>query len=91
MRHEEIAVGMDRDQILQAIQEAFTEALPDQSLILKPKDDLVDLGLASVAVLEMAASLETRFNILLTEEQLAELRTVDDFISLVQKQLDEGA
>ncbi len=77
-----------RPEILQAIQQAFVEALPDQTLVLKPEDDLTELGLASVAVLEMAASLETRYDIVLSEEQLAELRTVDDFISLVARLLE---
>ncbi len=76
-----------RVEILQAIQAALVEALPEQKIILKPEDDLVELGLASIAVLEMAASLEARFDIILAEDQLAELRKVDDFIALVERQM----
>jgi acyl carrier protein len=73
-----------RSEILEALQTAFKAALPKSSHRLEPTDDLLDLGIGSIAALEMAASLEDHYGIRFPEEKLADLRTVGDFADLVE-------
>lgn len=77
----------EQDDILAHLQTAFDEVLPQARRQLQADDDLLDLGVGSVAALEMAASLEAHYSIRLPEERLAELRTVGDFVELVRRTL----
>lgn len=75
---------------LNALQSAFDEVLPDAQRVLRPEDDLVDLGVGSIAALEMAGVLQTRFGIVIADSDLYELRTVADFMELIRRQLPSG-
>ncbi len=77
-------------EILQALQVAFKSAIPKSEHQLALSDDLLDLGIGSIAALEMAASLEAQFEIRLPEQELAALRTVADFAELVESLLPES-
>lgn len=46
-----------------------------------------DLGLDSLAILEIAVSVESEFKFQATDEELASIKTVEDTASLVKKRL----
>lgn len=46
-----------------------------------------DLGLDSLAILEIAVSVESEFKFQATEEELASIKTVEDTVGLVKKRL----
>jgi acyl carrier protein len=75
----------EKDEVLEALQAAYRQVLPDASRRLSRDDELLDLGVASVAALEMAGLLEDAFDIRFPEHELGELRTVGDFAALVER------
>lgn len=46
-----------------------------------------DLGLDSLAILEISVSVESEFKFQATEEELASIKTVEDTVGLVRKRL----
>ena len=50
-----------------------------------------DLGLDSLTILEITVDVDNEFDLELPEEELAELRTVQDSVELVQKYLQKAA
>jgi acyl carrier protein len=46
-----------------------------------------DLGLDSLAILEIAVDVETRFKFQATDEELSSIRTIEDTVQLVRKRL----
>lgn len=46
-----------------------------------------DLGLDSLAILEIAVSVESEFKFQATEEELASIKTVEDTVALVKRRL----
>jgi acyl carrier protein len=50
-----------------------------------------DLGLDSLTILEITVDVDHEFDLELPEEELAELRTVQDSVELVQKYLQKAA
>lgn len=50
-----------------------------------------DLGMDSLDAVELAIATERHFNVGLSEEQVAKLKTVADILSLVQRLVDQQA
>lgn len=58
---------------------------------VRPEDDLVlDLHLDSVGLLTLVVELENAFRIALREEDAAQVRTVSDLCSLVERRKEEA-
>lgn len=72
---------------LAALQSAFEEVLPEAKRTLRDDDDLIDLGIGSVAALEIAAALQARYEVEIPDADLFELRTVGDFVALLERRL----
>ena len=54
---------------------------------VQPEDRLIeDLRAESVDIVNLVAALEDRYNLSISEEALADLRTVDDLVGLIQQQ-----
>jgi len=70
------------DLILQITELDKDELHPDSSFVK-------DLGVDSLAALEILAALEKRYKIKIVEEELAKLDTLNSALSLVYKKLDE--
>ena len=57
---------------------------------ITPEARLVDdLGMDSLDAVELAIATERAFNIAIAEEQVVQLKTVSDIVSLVQRLIDE--
>jgi acyl carrier protein len=74
-----------QDEPLEALQAAYDAVIPSTRRTLAREDELLDLGVASVAALEMAGILEDRFEIRFPEYELGQLRTVGQFAELVER------
>jgi len=72
---------------LAALQAAFDEVLPEAKRTLAREDDLIDLGIGSIAALEIAGTLQSRYEIEIPDADLFELRTVGDFVALLERRL----
>lgn len=72
---------------LVGLQAAFDEVLPEAKRVLELNDDLIDLGIGSIAALEIAAALQTRYGVHIPEPELIDLRTVADFVALIERRL----
>lgn len=72
---------------LAALQAAFDEVLPEAKRTLRREDDLIDLGIGSIAALEIAGTLQTRHDVVIPDTELFELRTVGDFVQLIERRL----
>lgn len=70
---------------LAALQAAYDEVLPEAKRDLQLSDELIELGIGSIAALEIAASLQVRLGVEIPDSDLFELRTVGDFAALVQR------
>ncbi len=46
-----------------------------------------DLGLDSLSILEIAVSIESQFKIQATDEDLSELRNIDDTVNFVRRRM----
>jgi acyl carrier protein len=49
-----------------------------------------DLGMDSLDAVELAIATERQFNIGLSDEQVAKLKTVADIVVLIQRMVDQG-
>ena len=70
---------------LAALQAAYDEVLPEAKRELQLSDELIELGIGSIAALEIAASLQVRLGVEIADSDLFELRTVADFAALVDR------
>jgi acyl carrier protein len=75
---------------LGALQMAYDEVLPEGKRQLQLSDELIELGIGSIAALEMAASLEVLLGVEIADSDLFDLRTVEDFVVLVQEKRAGG-
>jgi acyl carrier protein len=78
-------------ELLEAVQAAFQHVLPEATEHLKPEDELIDIGVGSIHALEMAGELEERYGVAVPQADLILVRTVGDFIALLEKLLGEGS
>jgi acyl carrier protein len=68
---------------LAALQAAYDEVLPEAKRELQLSDELLELGIGSIAALEIAAALQVSQGVEIPDSDLFELRTVGDFAALV--------
>ncbi len=74
---------------LYVLQSTFDAVLPEANRTLKRDDDLVDIGIGSIAALEIAGALQTQYGIHIPDADLYELRTVGDFVTAIERQLTQ--
>lgn len=83
-------MGDRQAELLEGVQTAFDEVLPDAKRRLRHEDELVDIGVGSIHALEMAGVLEDRYGVSFPQADLIQLRTVGDFTELLEKLLIEA-
>ncbi len=82
---------MDRQEILEGIRAHLVGRGLDPDLI-KPEAELGnDLDLDSLDTVELTLGLEKRFGVEIPDEELQDLVTVDDAITLISKKVSVGA
>jgi acyl carrier protein len=77
---------MRSDEIMTALAEMleeFGEVSPDD--VVADAAFVDDLGLDSLAMVEVVVASESRFDVKISEEDIRSLRTVGDFVAYVEK------
>ncbi len=80
-----------REEILTAIKEHLAERGIDSTDVSEGSDLAKDLGLDSLDVTELTLGLEERFGIEIPDEELEDIGTVGDAVTLIEKKLSVGA
>lgn len=64
----------------------------NQSVIVKSVDETLydDLGLDSLAVVEIVMLCENKFGIMVDDEAITKLRTIKDLVDIIYKKIDNG-
>lgn len=70
--------------MLEEIKKVIVDALNVDEELIKPEAKLTeDLGIDSIAAVELAVELESEFDLEITDEELAKLTTVQDIIDII--------
>ena len=79
---------MNDDQILTLLKEALVYADEDKAELTGEMNldaKLAELGVESVAAMEMAGYIEEKLSILFPDDELASVSTVRDFVELIRR------
>ena len=80
---------MDVEAIKTSIKEAIHQVTGvDTANISDSASYADDLGLDSLAILEIAVAVETQFKFHATDEELSSIRTLEDTVNLVKRRID---
>lgn len=72
--------------MLEQVKEIIVETINVDAELVTPEAKLEeDLGIDSLSAVELAMELETAFDIRIEDDQLAELKTVQDILNIVEK------
>lgn len=76
---------MSEHEIRELIREAIRFAEPELAAVeLRPGSTLSELGIGSVAALEMVGYIEDKLGIQIPDDELAELGTLDALVGLIR-------
>ncbi|MEG0494761.1 MAG: acyl carrier protein [Eubacterium sp.] len=72
--------------MLEQVKEVLVESINvDEALVVPEAKLQEDLGIDSLSAVELAMELETAFDIRIEDDELANLKTVQDILNLVEK------
>ncbi|MEG0074635.1 MAG: acyl carrier protein [Eubacterium sp.] len=72
--------------MLEQVKEVLVESINvDEALVVPEARLQEDLGIDSLSAVELAMELETAFDIRIEDDELANLKTVQDILNLVEK------
>jgi acyl carrier protein len=78
-------MAAERSEILEALREHLVGRGVDAEKVTPEADLQKDLGLDSLDTVEMTVGLEDRFGIEIPDEELEDVRTVNDAIDLIEQ------
>jgi acyl carrier protein len=78
------------DRILEEIAAAIRSVADTQEEITLETDILRDLNMDSLAIMDFVMALETRFNVVIPLDRIAEVRTVGDLVPLLSSPNGSG-
>jgi acyl carrier protein len=76
-----------KEELIATFQRVATEVAEREFPPLKGETVIADLGIDSLAMLEIVGAMEREFKIQLPDDQLVGLQTVNDLVGLLQKRL----
>lgn len=76
-----------KEQLISTFQRVASEVAERKFPQLQGETVIADLGIDSLAMLEIVGAMEREFKIQLPDDQLVGLQTVNDLVSLLQKKL----
>jgi acyl carrier protein len=83
---------MTRDEIFAQIRTTLVENFEIDANAIKPESKLIDdLGLDSIDAIDMAVRIQQMTKSRVEEDELRQLRTVDDTVNLVARLLAQGS
>ena len=75
------------DQLITTFQKVATEVAEREFPPLKGETVIADLGIDSLAMLEIVGAMEREFKIQIPDDQLVGLQTINDLVGLLQRRL----
>jgi acyl carrier protein len=79
---------MNRDEIYKLVKDYLVKDFEIQEEKISPEANLFeDLGLDSIDALDMIATLESEYNLKINEEELKMIRTVQNIVDYVSKNI----
>jgi acyl carrier protein len=79
-----------KDKILEEIVGAIRSVTDAEGEITLETDILRDLNMDSLAIMDFVMALETRFNVVIPLDRIAEVRTVGDLVNLLSAPSGSG-
>jgi acyl carrier protein len=76
---------MNDDEVLAVLKDALGDAAPEIKASFTMQSTLADLGIDSIAALEMAGHVEHKLSIRLPDDELAHVNTIADLVKLVRR------
>lgn len=73
--------------MLDQLQKIYNEVVGREDLILSPSDKLSDLGLSSLGLIQLICEIEDRFDIEISNRELAKLKTTKDVLKCLESKL----
>lgn len=68
------------------VREELSKIIGKDTNEISENDDLVDrVGLDSLSILEIFGMIEEKFNIVLEPDKISEMKTIQDIVSLIEK------
>ena len=76
-----------KDQLIATFQKVASEVAEKQFPAMKAETVIADLGIDSLAMLEIVGALEREFKVQIPDDQLVGIQTIDDLVGLLAKRL----
>lgn len=76
-----------KEHLIATFQKIASEVSERELPPLKGDTVIADLGIDSLAMLEIVGAMEREFKVQIPDDQLVGLQTIDDLVSLLQKRL----
>lgn len=80
-----------KDEMITTFQRVASEVAEREFPPLKGSTVIADLGIDSLATLEIVAAMEREFKVQIPDDQLVGINTVDDLVGLIQKRMSTPA
>ena len=80
---------MNQEEILKVLQKIVNDILGDQAQPISVKTKRKDLNITSFAFVQMIESIEDAFDIEISNSQIRSAKTVEDIVSLIQKEVSK--
>jgi acyl carrier protein len=82
---------MDREQVVQKVADIIRQVLMTKNLKIEPENNLTDdLGMDSMGAVEFVNNVEDEYHIAVTEEEMQQIKTVNDAVNLIFKKTNNS-
>ncbi len=76
---------MNRQELLNVLQNAVNDVLGTDSIVLTPKTKLKSISVTSFAMVQLVCRVEDALDVEISNAELRQFRTVDDILNCLQK------
>jgi acyl carrier protein len=82
---------MEREQVVQKVSDIIRQVLMSKNLKIEPANNLADdLGMDSMGAVEFVNNVEDEYHISVTEEEMQQIKTVNDAVNLIFKKTNNS-
>lgn len=82
---------MEREEVVQKVSDIIRQVLMTKNLKIEPGNNLADdLGMDSMGAVEFVNNVEDEYHIAVTEEEMQQIKTVNDAVNLIIKKTNNN-